>query len=162
MEKEKAIAYVKYGFDANVTPRQVKTTIWGFHLFSPMGIVCGIAWGGIALKLGLAILIISIFTILSLLIYQRGLTIKKILTVYSILAIELVVDCILTCLICFYRLRISPFIIPIVIAVPLCVFFLYVIVTKKSVEKGKFLQGKHGKKGKVGVCSLLGATAGVA
>ena len=162
MDKEKAIAYVKYGLNENITPRQVKMTILGANLLYPIGIFCGIAWGNTAMQLGLAILSISVFTILSLLIYQRGVTLKKLLIVYSILGIELAINCILTCFVCSYKLGTSPIIIPFVIAIPLCVFFLYVILTKKSVEEGKFLQGKHVKKGKVGVYWLLGATAGVA
>ena len=148
MDKEKAIAYVKYGLNENITPRQVKMTILGANLLYPIGIFCGIAWGNTAMQLGLAILSISVFTILSLLIYQRGVTLKKLLIVYSILGIELAINCMLTCFVCSYKLGTSPIIIPFVIAIPLCVFFLYVILTKKSVEEGKFLQGKHVKKGR--------------
>lgn len=161
MEKEKVVAYVKYGLNLNMTKKQVKKVIFSLQPLYIMGTFCGVIWGGIPLILGIAILLISGLTLIPLLLCQRVLTLKRLLIVFSIISAEGIINVTLFNLIFCYMLRASALTIASVILIPYAMFFLYLFITKKSVKKGAYQNVKQVKKDKVGLYALLGGTVGI-
>lgn len=160
MNKDNIEKFISYGLNTVQGKKEIRNLSLGINFIFVIGFIYGIVLGGTSRIIGITMLIISLFSIVTTYIFSHKLSLKNRIIINSIISTEMVLNTLLFEFIIYAMLYDLDIFVLFLLIPPVSSFLIYFLIINKELKKD-ICNFKEVSKKQTKIFAVLGGIVGV-